>query len=683
MKNNRGITIIALIVTIIVLLILAGITIQAISEDGIIGRAEQAKTMQIVANLKERIMLDSLENSLAGKQNSVELLLKEGKVTRTVQSSDGEIYHMYYTIRDDAYGEMSGLGKGKRAELKDIFLIDDNLNIKYIDKNGKEYGDNIEDKILQDETEIKFFNKEFGAYVSKISGAPEEKVKFKWMKTQTSLTITDKTITSIEDLVFFPNLTSLSIGTWGKGLNLENLNGIENCPKLVNVDIIASVVDKLDGIEKLNNLVTLGIRQANVKDFSKISQIENLVSLSIEQKCSVEEIVGYLENNTTLKILHLTGCNDNIVSTKCISRLKGNLTNLSLSKCGIQRIEGLEKFKDLKLINLQSNDIIDITPLAANTKLTSIDLIGNKNIEADRANYSAEQIEKLNQIGKILENGGSIQLNVDKLVLFTTYKSLNLNNQGLTTLECLRGMTELETLTLDGNPLTFEDEASLEIIKSMKKLKMLNLRFSAAPSISFVNELDSLTRLQINNVSAKSGIVLKQIEDKISQLFIYTDEKIFNTLVDCDVNKITKLNFRFTSITKLPDLSKFTKLTSITFSDIGSNCDLKNITNIISLETISLSGNNLHDRLFDLSNLTNLNNLNLSSNYLSSSDLVYIKTLKNNKNMTINLSSNSIIDASALLELDPSTKIDIRNNKNLTQESKETLKARFGSNVTY
>lgn len=60
-----------------------------------------------------------------------------------------------------------------------FFLIDDNLNVRYIAKDGKEYGDNIENKILEDETKIRFSNKAFSEYVSKISGVTENEAKFK------------------------------------------------------------------------------------------------------------------------------------------------------------------------------------------------------------------------------------------------------------------------------------------------------------------------------------------------------------------------------------------------------------------------------------------------------------------------------------------------------------------------
>ena len=56
LKNNRGITLLALIVTIIVLLILAGITIGMITGDnGIITKTEEAKFKANVRALEEDI----------------------------------------------------------------------------------------------------------------------------------------------------------------------------------------------------------------------------------------------------------------------------------------------------------------------------------------------------------------------------------------------------------------------------------------------------------------------------------------------------------------------------------------------------------------------------------------------------------------------------------------------------
>ena len=87
--------------------------------------------------------------------------------------------------------------------------------------------------------------------------------------------------------------------------------------------------------------------------------------------------------------------------------------------------------------------------------------------------------------------------------------------------------------------------------------------------------------------------------------------------------------------------------------------------------------------MIDFSKLTNLTNLNLSNNTLWSEDLENLKVLRNNSNLTIDLSNNSIIDATALLELNSNTKIKLTGNINLSQDSKDKLKERFGNNVTF
>lgn len=85
----------------------------------------------------------------------------------------------------------------------------------------------------------------------------------------------------------------------------------------------------------------------------------------------------------------------------------------------------------------------------------------------------------------------------------------------------------------------------------------------------------------------------------------------------------------------------------------------------------------------DFKYMNSLIQLNLDRNNLWSEDLENLKALRNNTNLTINLSNNSIIDATALLELNQNTKINLTGNVNLSQDSKDKLKARFGNNVTF
>ncbi len=133
----------------------------------------------------------------------------------------------------------------------------------------------------------------------------------------------------------------------------------------------------------------------------------------------------------------------------------------------------------------------------------------------------------------------------------------------------------------------------------------------------------------------------------------------------------------------MPDLSKFKNLTQIYIYGEGRTRDCSAISNVESLVGLELSSVNLTGNMPNISKLKNLKTLNLRGNYLNNEDIKKILDLKENTNLTINLTKNSITDATVLLALNPNTKINLSENVNLSQDSKNKLKVRFGNNVTF
>ena len=678
-KKERGITLIALVITITVLLILAGVSIAMLTGDnGILTEASNAKIETVLGTIKEQIKLLQMESRIEEKEVTPETLLAEGKVSRTVKMEDDGKYYMYYSLKDNSIEGMQGLGRGDITNFKDIFLIDENLNIKYISSNGKEYGDEINKKVLEDETEIRFSSKAFSEYISKKSGVPEDEMKFKWMKNQTSLTIADKAVDSLEDLVFFPNLISLTLGEYGSNIPpIISMNGIENCTKLSNLDIIYGPDKEYSAVAKLSNLKSFS--RFNGNDYNNIIDAlkfcENLEKFSLSQvKVTNMNRIAELGN---LKLLRLTGS-----QIKKIEGLKNmtNLEELYLAGNQIKEIEGLENLTKLKKLFLNTNQIADITPLSANTSLMELNLKSNVEIDADRTHYTTKQLQELDKIGKIIDNGGIINLDTDKLGLFTNYKKLDLSNNKLTTLDILNGMTELTQLTLTNNSITLEDEKSQEILSNMSNLSYLAFSNNKLTNINAINNLKNLNSLSL---IGNNKIDLKQIEDIISNLNTFqVSTESLKTIINCDISKITKLNLNGSDLTELPNLSIFTSLRTLS---LNSNpiTNFEVISDITSLQTLSLYNCNLHGRMIDFSNLTNLTYLNLNSNSLWTEDLENLKALKNNTNLSIDLSNNSIIDATALLELNSNIRINLKGNVNLSQDSKDKLIDKFGNNVTF
>ena len=74
LKNERGITLVALVITIIVLLILAGVTLSMVmGESGIFGKANSAKEKTQLSNAEETIRLAVLENQVKSVSGDVAL----------------------------------------------------------------------------------------------------------------------------------------------------------------------------------------------------------------------------------------------------------------------------------------------------------------------------------------------------------------------------------------------------------------------------------------------------------------------------------------------------------------------------------------------------------------------------------------------------------------------------------
>ena len=114
--NNKGITLVALVITIIVLLILAGISIQSITNTGLFANAKKAKEKSMEGQLKEEIGLaiQSIQTEEIYKGNSVTLeTLAGGQLEKKLKDITAEL----------ADGEING-------EYKDYeYTIDSNLNV--------------------------------------------------------------------------------------------------------------------------------------------------------------------------------------------------------------------------------------------------------------------------------------------------------------------------------------------------------------------------------------------------------------------------------------------------------------------------------------------------------------------------------------------------------------------------
>ena len=95
-KNQKGITLVALVVTIVVLIILATISIQAVfSDSGIIKQAEKASDVQLNAEATDKTTMDSYEQLIL---NTIEKNVEIGDVMYGDVNGDGKVINKDITM---------------------------------------------------------------------------------------------------------------------------------------------------------------------------------------------------------------------------------------------------------------------------------------------------------------------------------------------------------------------------------------------------------------------------------------------------------------------------------------------------------------------------------------------------------------------------------------------------------
>ena len=152
LKRNKGITLIALVVTIIVLLILAGISISMLTgQNGILKRSRESKIKNEIGVAQEALNMKISNNKIDQYTNNanddiydIEGFIKEMDIIENGEKKD------IYVIKDlSKIGASVSIGKGNVPEsdeeelsgLKDLLIIDNSGVIHYIDADGKKFDD--------------------------------------------------------------------------------------------------------------------------------------------------------------------------------------------------------------------------------------------------------------------------------------------------------------------------------------------------------------------------------------------------------------------------------------------------------------------------------------------------------------------------------------------------------------
>lgn len=264
--------------------------------------------------------------------------------------------------------------------------------------------------------------------------------------------------------------------------------------------------------------------------------------------------ISILSKFKNLKILKLE-----YNEIKDLSPLKDlvNLTKLDLNNNQIEDISPLKNLKNLKVLFLSQNRIKNISALSGLTKLTSLTISNNK----------IENIEPIKEL-----------LKLNYLILI---------NNKITDISALANLTMLENLELDNNNIV-----DISPVKNLKKLKILTFENNQVSDISMLSGLINMYNLTADNNPIKDANVVSHMKNL--QLFYFKGTRISDIKALTKLSKITTVKISNTQVTDLSPLKDLTNVSTIDISNtrvtrIAAIKDFKN------LEKIDLRGTHLED----------------------------------------------------------------------------------------
>ena len=577
LKSKNGITLIALVISIIVMLILAGVSLNAtIGDNGIITQAQNATYMQSVAVLEEYFNNYYVEHyeEMNKKDESKVLTLTTMQPSwfyipanegvgglRYIVDSEG---HALYLIKksglpDEIKNQIKGgeAGEGKYSDyagLNDVYGLTSDLNVYYC-SNGADtiMGKSMEDldadnplrEVFNSNTNSNIYELLKDYDVADATGNKDGKLTAEELKSVTKLKIDKKT--NIADFSMFYNLPSLKELTI-EDKTLNNLAGIENCPKLNYVYFSSSVVADYNSLSKVKNLKYLylynindnelatlcnGIKDAkfsdleylaivgNNKAISNTNVVVNVYDTKVPNPINSLEPIKQLSDTTKKAVKYLSINNNNISGDLSVIN---DFTSLILLRCeynNLTSLDGLQNMNNLAYLCAVGNKIgtvtkedgslgsesaetgTSISSLANKKALYMVNLKNNSNLS--NVSYFKENTElkylhlagcsttmNVNVIkDRILACGANYSLPV-KFLTGTVYNVADYYTPANVTYEELYSdlydNTTITHLNLDGCTKITNEQFNT-ILKSMTQLKYLTIKDNPKlTTIDFVAE---------------------------------------------------------------------------------------------------------------------------------------------------------------------------------------------------
>ncbi|KAM0018157.1 putative leucine-rich repeat domain superfamily [Helianthus debilis subsp. tardiflorus] len=280
---------------------------------------------------------------------------------------------------------------------------------------------------------------------------------------------------------------------------LHDLDSIEFPPSLIEIDLTANRLNKLDSrISNLPNLKKLSLRQ-NLFDDAGVEPISHWNTIS-----DLEELVlrdNQLKNIPDVsifkKLLVFDVSFNEISSMSGLSKASNTLKELYVSKNEVAKIEEIEHFHDLQILELGSNrlrvmeNMQNLTNLQelwlGRNRIKSINLCGLKcikklSLQSNRLT-SMKGLEECTSLEELyLSHNGIAKM--EGLSTLVNLRVLDVSSNKLAAIEDIEKLTCLEDLWFNDNQLASLDGVSEAVAGSREKLTTIYLEHNPCAKLS-------------------------------------------------------------------------------------------------------------------------------------------------------------------------------------------------------
>ena len=681
-KKNKGITLMALVVTIIVLLILAGVAINlTIGDNGIITRAQNAKIVTAVTSFNEYMQMWYASKKIEDKDYNIEkLYTSAGWLDRKLEVDEsGNAYYVYIIdkskVTDKEILSHMENGKGDPYLLQDVYGINPDFTIWYRDKDGNLIASSVSVVPIDDNTEVKFSNPALSQAIANSVGVDKENYTIGDLKNVTTLKLnydgTDTDIKNLDDLYYLPSLAKLYV----YNLELDNVDGLKYCKKINEIYFSKCKIDDFNGLKYSTSLRQLsvisdptkennGIVNENVENFfESIKDISSLYSLSITSGTSkltnIKIFNNGLQSLASKSTIEQITISNNYLKGELNLQDFTSLKNIDIYNSKyITEVLGLENIDKLTYFKAENNSLEDISNLrmsSASNAQNRIYLKGNPTLTPDSIKAISQQLLNATEYtidyqlaqyiegNKVLDYSSSNLNDGDIKNIPESVENLNLySNSNLTNIDFLKNKTNIKVLNIS-NCNNIEQTNLIDTLSTLSGLERLiidNMR--PLNTISFIKNMPNLkyismtnTNVEITSEDDEDAIALN--ESNVNELYIgtnndslYRGNNINLTYIQPCISKLTGNNgLRLQSTEEgykkfAKQLSQCTEITNLYMKYFElkgvEEIDLTNCNNLKNIAMNAIGSNIIIKGLSNLETLQ-LQNMNDGNDYYKMPDV--------------------------------------------------------------